>query len=194
MSICNAILGPSPQKTRNPGLTVCALLNKTRLCTGSSLLIFVQVPKTCENFILLAEKGYYNGTKFHRSIRNFMVWGQARVLCRELLQVVFACVESEATSSRTFALFLYPFNSNGFTVVSRHSAPLPAHTAVFCKQGKRPRTSGAQEPLYAARVHGDDLQDLLKTNPLLSPPSISNRSKEVTPPALAAAASRHGYV
>lgn len=31
------------------------------------------VPKTCENFLLLCQKGYYNGTKFHRSIRNFMV-------------------------------------------------------------------------------------------------------------------------
>ena len=31
------------------------------------------VPKTCENFIKLCENGYYNGTKFHRSIKNFMV-------------------------------------------------------------------------------------------------------------------------
>lgn len=33
------------------------------------------VPKTCENFIKHCENGYYNGTKFHRSIRNFMVQG-----------------------------------------------------------------------------------------------------------------------
>lgn len=31
------------------------------------------VPKTCENFIKHCENRYYNGTKFHRSIRNFMV-------------------------------------------------------------------------------------------------------------------------
>ena len=31
------------------------------------------VPKTCENFIRLCQKGYYDGTKFHRSIRHFMV-------------------------------------------------------------------------------------------------------------------------
>lgn len=30
-------------------------------------------PRTCENFIALAESGYYNGTGFHRSIRNFMI-------------------------------------------------------------------------------------------------------------------------
>jgi peptidyl-prolyl cis-trans isomerase-like protein 2 len=31
------------------------------------------VPKTCENFIKLCQKNYYDGTKFHRSIRHFMV-------------------------------------------------------------------------------------------------------------------------
>lgn len=31
------------------------------------------VPKTCENFLKLCAQGYYNNTKFHRSIRNFMV-------------------------------------------------------------------------------------------------------------------------
>jgi peptidyl-prolyl cis-trans isomerase-like protein 2 len=30
-------------------------------------------PKTCENFLGLCEKGYYNNTKFHRLIPNFMV-------------------------------------------------------------------------------------------------------------------------
>ncbi|XP_077995435.1 RING-type E3 ubiquitin-protein ligase PPIL2-like [Glandiceps talaboti] len=34
-----------------------------------------KVPKTCENFILLSSRGYYNNTTFHRSIRNFMIQG-----------------------------------------------------------------------------------------------------------------------
>lgn len=33
------------------------------------------VPKTCENFVGLCRKGYYDGTKFHRSIRNFILQG-----------------------------------------------------------------------------------------------------------------------
>lgn len=32
-------------------------------------------PKTCDNFIKHCLSGYYNGTKFHRSIRNFMIQG-----------------------------------------------------------------------------------------------------------------------
>jgi peptidylprolyl isomerase len=32
-------------------------------------------PKACENFMKLAEKGYYNGTVFHRVIKGFMLQG-----------------------------------------------------------------------------------------------------------------------
>eukprot|EP00074_Homo_sapiens_P103860 XP_016884194.1 peptidyl-prolyl cis-trans isomerase-like 2 isoform X8 [Homo sapiens] len=32
-------------------------------------------PKTCENFIRLCKKHYYDGTIFHRSIRNFVIQG-----------------------------------------------------------------------------------------------------------------------
>ncbi|KAB0795628.1 hypothetical protein PPYR_12467 [Photinus pyralis] len=33
------------------------------------------VPKTCENFLRHCDNGYYDGTKFHRSIRHFMIQG-----------------------------------------------------------------------------------------------------------------------
>lgn len=35
----------------------------------------VDAPKTVENFAKLAKEGYYNGTKFHRVIKGFMIQG-----------------------------------------------------------------------------------------------------------------------
>ena len=34
-----------------------------------------KVPKTCDNFLQLATKGYYNNNVFHRLIKNFMIQG-----------------------------------------------------------------------------------------------------------------------
>ncbi|XP_063820847.1 RING-type E3 ubiquitin-protein ligase PPIL2 [Pseudophryne corroboree] len=34
-----------------------------------------KTPKTCENFVKLCKKNYYDGTIFHRSIRNFVIQG-----------------------------------------------------------------------------------------------------------------------
>lgn len=38
-------------------------------------LYWKHAPKTCKNFAELARRGYYNGTKFHRIIKDFMVQG-----------------------------------------------------------------------------------------------------------------------
>ncbi|KAJ2808576.1 cyclophilin peptidyl-prolyl cis-trans isomerase Cyp8 [Coemansia guatemalensis] len=50
-----------------------------RLCTNMgdiNLELYCdKAPRTCYNFIKLAQAGYYKGTKFHRSIKNFMLQG-----------------------------------------------------------------------------------------------------------------------
>ncbi|XP_073472053.1 peptidyl-prolyl cis-trans isomerase-like 1 [Lithobates pipiens] len=38
-------------------------------------LYWNHAPRTCTNFAELARRGYYNGTKFHRIIKDFMVQG-----------------------------------------------------------------------------------------------------------------------
>eukprot|EP00746_Dinoflagellata_sp_MGD_P013457 gnl/MRDRNA2_/MRDRNA2_129086_c0_seq1.p1 gnl/MRDRNA2_/MRDRNA2_129086_c0~~gnl/MRDRNA2_/MRDRNA2_129086_c0_seq1.p1 ORF type:complete len:175 (+),score=29.16 gnl/MRDRNA2_/MRDRNA2_129086_c0_seq1:76-600(+) len=38
-------------------------------------LYWHHAPRTCKNFFELAKKGYYDGTPFHRIIRDFMIQG-----------------------------------------------------------------------------------------------------------------------
>jgi len=38
-------------------------------------LMLEVAPKACENFIGLVKKGYYDGTQFHRVIKDFMIQG-----------------------------------------------------------------------------------------------------------------------
>ena len=55
--------------------SVTVAVIKTNMGTIEILLFDELVPKTVENFVGLAEKGYYNGIIFHRVIENFMVQG-----------------------------------------------------------------------------------------------------------------------
>jgi len=54
--------------------TTVAVIN-TNLGTIEIELFADQTPKTVENFVGLAEKGYYNGIIFHRVIADFMIQG-----------------------------------------------------------------------------------------------------------------------
>lgn len=38
-------------------------------------LYWKHAPNTCRNFAELVRRGYYNGTTFHRIIRDFMIQG-----------------------------------------------------------------------------------------------------------------------
>jgi len=57
----------------NDSVTIAVI--KTSMGTIEVLLFDKLVPKTVENFVGLAEKGYYNGIIFHRVIDNFMIQG-----------------------------------------------------------------------------------------------------------------------
>ena len=48
---------------------------KTNMGTIEIELFAKETPKTVENFVGLANKGYYNGVIFHRVIDNFMIQG-----------------------------------------------------------------------------------------------------------------------
>lgn len=48
---------------------------KTNLGTIKMKLFYDDAPMAVENFVKLAQKGYYNGITFHRVIQNFMIQG-----------------------------------------------------------------------------------------------------------------------
>ena len=63
---------PAPRPANQPNRT--AVL-ETDLGVIKFELFENEVPRTAENFRLLAERGYYNGTIFHRVINGFMIQG-----------------------------------------------------------------------------------------------------------------------
>lgn len=70
------------KSARSPTLLPAAtLLTACAVCPNRSMGIIVlelywkHAPKTCKNFAELARRGYYNGTKFHRIIKDFMIQG-----------------------------------------------------------------------------------------------------------------------
>lgn len=60
-------------KEESTEMTVAVI--KTNMGTIEIELFAKETPKTVENFVGLANKGYYNGVIFHRVIDNFMIQG-----------------------------------------------------------------------------------------------------------------------
>ncbi len=60
-------------KKMTDSITVAII--KTNMGTIELELFDKETPKTVENFVGLANKGYYNGVIFHRVIDNFMIQG-----------------------------------------------------------------------------------------------------------------------
>lgn len=74
--LANQILFPQQKKDKKKmvdSMTVAII--QTNMGTIELELFADKTPKTVENFVGLANKGYYNGVIFHRVIDNFMIQG-----------------------------------------------------------------------------------------------------------------------
>jgi len=70
MLIAYLLSGPK-LKTRGTDMTIATI--KTTRGTIKIKLFDDKTPKTVANFVTLANKGFYNGLKFHRVIADFMI-------------------------------------------------------------------------------------------------------------------------
>ena len=71
----NSNSNPNEKETFAMSDSITVAVIKTNMGTIEIELFADQTPKTVENFIGLANKGYYNGVIFHRVIKNFMIQG-----------------------------------------------------------------------------------------------------------------------
>lgn len=63
------------KQTEAPKKGDTVAIMETTMGTIKIKLFPEETPKTCANFIALANKGYYEGITFHRVIRDFMIQG-----------------------------------------------------------------------------------------------------------------------
>lgn len=74
--LSNQILFPQQKKDKKKMLdSMTVAIIQTNMGTIELELFADKTPKTVENFVGLANKGYYNGVIFHRVIDNFMIQG-----------------------------------------------------------------------------------------------------------------------
>lgn len=71
----NTQVKSSDSKTKKESKEMTVAVIKTNMGTIEIELYAEQTPKTVENFVGLANKGYYKGVIFHRVIANFMIQG-----------------------------------------------------------------------------------------------------------------------
>ena len=69
----NVDLSNNDKEINSMSDSITVAIIKTNLGTVELELFADQTPKTVDNFVGLAEKGYYNGVVFHRVIKKFMI-------------------------------------------------------------------------------------------------------------------------
>ena len=72
-----SMASPQEENTPSPAKEAVAVraVMKTNMGDITLELFPQEAPKTVENFVKLAREGFYNGTKFHRVIKEFMIQG-----------------------------------------------------------------------------------------------------------------------
>ena len=75
LCLCTAVMTACGSETQQPKAAPATAVFETNMGNFEIKLATDLAPKTCENFISLAKRGFYDQLTFHRVIDNFMIQG-----------------------------------------------------------------------------------------------------------------------
>ncbi len=122
-------------------------------------------PKTVENFKRLAQEGFYDGTCFHRVIRDFMVQG-GDPLTKDPSQE--GCWGTGGPGYQVKAEFNDRHHDRGVLSMARSQEPDSAGSQFFICHGNS-RFLDRQYTAFGKLIKGDDVLEKIATTPTRPP-------------------------
>jgi peptidyl-prolyl cis-trans isomerase B (cyclophilin B) len=143
---------------------------RARIDTTAGAMTFEFLPDKApghvENFVKLAEKGFYDGTGFHRVIKGFMIQG--------------GCPKGDGTGGPGYTIkaeFNDVHHSRGVLSMARSQSPDSAGCQFFVCHGDAGFLDG-KYTAFGRLVEGDDVLEKIATAPVQPG---GEKSKPVTP-------------
>ena len=124
-------------------------------------LLESDAPKTTENFITLAQRGYYDGIIFHRVIKGFMIQG-GDPLTKEASKE--ASWGTGGPGYQVKAEFNDRHHDRGVLSMARSQNPDSAGSQFFICHGA-PRFLDKQYTAFGKLIKGDDVLEKIATTP-----------------------------
>jgi peptidyl-prolyl cis-trans isomerase B (cyclophilin B) len=133
-------------------------------------------PKTVENFKTLARKGFYDGTCFHRVIKDVMIQG-GDPLTKDLAKE--ASWGTGGPGHKVRAEFNDRHHDRGVLSMARSSDPDSAGSQFFICHGN-PRFLDRQYTAFGKLIKGDDVLEKIATTPTHRPDRPDKRMEIVS--------------
>lgn len=118
-------------------------------------------PKTVENFITLAKQGFYDGTCFHRVIKDFMIQGGDPLTKDAAKEAMWG---TGGPNHRLKAEFNDRHHDRGVISMARSQDPDSAGSQFFICHGN-PRFLDRQYTAFGKLIKGDDVLEKIATTP-----------------------------